>query len=110
MTVFAGKTGTSSDYRDSWFTGFDQQTLLTVWLGRDDNKPIGLTGGSGALPLFIDYFKRQGAQSIIRYLPEQVTIQAFSATSGAPVAENCTNILLLPAIVVEMQQLSACDN
>jgi penicillin-binding protein 1B len=110
MTVFAGKTGTSSDYRDSWFTGFDQQTLLTVWLGRDDNKPIGLTGGSGALPLFIDYFKHQGAQSIIRYLPEQVTIQAFSATSGAPVAETCTNILLLPAIVVEMQQLSACNN
>jgi penicillin-binding protein 1B len=110
MTVFAGKTGTSSDYRDSWFTGFDQQTLLTVWLGRDDNKPIGLTGGSGALPLFIDYFTRQGAQSIIRYLPEQVEIQAFSATSGVPVVETCANILLLPAIVVEMQLLSACDN
>ncbi len=110
MTVFAGKTGTSSDYRDSWFSGFDQQTLLTVWLGRDDNKPINLTGSSGALPLFIDYFKRQGAQSIVRYLPDGVAMQAFSAHSGAAVAENCDNILLLPAISVEMQQLSECDN
>ncbi|KKO44454.1 penicillin-binding protein [Arsukibacterium ikkense] len=109
-TVFAGKTGTSSDYRDSWFSGFDQQTLLTVWLGRDDNQAIGLTGSSGALPLFIDYFKQQGAQSIIRYLPEQVQVQAFSAKTGAPVAETCANILLLPAISVEMQQQLSCDN
>ncbi|MDX1676399.1 penicillin-binding protein 1B [Arsukibacterium sp.] len=110
MTVFAGKTGTSSDYRDSWFSGFDQQTLLTIWLGRDDNKPIGLTGSTGALPLFIDYFRAHGAQSIIRYLPDQVHIQAFSASSGAPVAENCPNILLLPAISAEMHQDLTCDN
>ncbi len=109
-TVFAGKTGTSSDYRDSWFSGFDQQTLLTVWLGRDDNQAIGLTGSSGALPLFIDYFKQQGVQSIIRYLPDQVQVQAFSTKTGAPVAENCPNVLLLPAISVEMQQQLTCDN
>ena len=109
-TVFAGKTGTSSDYRDSWFSGFDQQTLITIWLGRDDNKPIGLTGSSGALPLFIDYFKSSGAQSIIRYLPDQVRIQAFSADSGAPVAETCANILLLPAISAEIQQQLSCDD
>ncbi|SNY52972.1 penicillin-binding protein 1B [Arsukibacterium tuosuense] len=110
MTTFAGKTGTSSDYRDSWFSGFDQQTLVTVWLGRDDNKPIGLTGSSGALPLFIDYFRGQGAQSLIRYLPDQVRIQAFSAISGTPVAETCANILLLPAMSVEMQQQLTCDD
>ncbi|WP_372627700.1 penicillin-binding protein 1B [Arsukibacterium sp.] len=109
-TMFAGKTGTSSDYRDSWFSGFDQQTLVTIWLGRDDNKPIGLTGSSGALPLFIDYFKAQGAQSIIQYLPDQVQVQAFSASSGTPVAETCANILLLPAISVEMQQQLTCDD
>ncbi len=109
-TVFAGKTGTSSDYRDSWFSGFDQQTLVTIWPGRDDNKPIGLTGSSGALPLFIDFFKGQGAQSIIQYLPDQVQVQAFSASSGTPVAETCANILLLPAISDEMQQQLTCEN
>jgi len=50
--MVAGKTGTSSDLRDSWFAGFDDRFLLVVWLGRDDNRPIGLTGGSGAVPIW----------------------------------------------------------
>lgn len=47
----AGKTGTSSDYRDSWFVSFDGQQVITVWQGRDDNASTGLTGSSGALGL-----------------------------------------------------------
>src|SRR4030095_14259726 len=42
--VVAGKTGTSSDYRDSWFAGFSGNTLAVVWIGYDDNSPTGLTG------------------------------------------------------------------
>jgi len=45
---FAGKTGTTDNYRDSWFAGFSGNYLTVVWVGRDDNKPIGLTGSSGA--------------------------------------------------------------
>ena len=47
--VVAGKTGTSSDYRDSWFAGFSGNTLAVVWIGYDDNSPTGLTGSSGSL-------------------------------------------------------------
>lgn len=42
----AGKTGTTSSYRDAWFIGFTGQYVTGVWLGNDDNKPLkGVTGG-----------------------------------------------------------------
>lgn len=44
----AGKTGTSSDYRDSWFVGYTTDLLVAVWVGYDDNHPTGLTGSNGA--------------------------------------------------------------
>jgi penicillin-binding protein 1B len=45
----AGKTGTSDNFRDSWFAGFTGDHLAVVWLGRDDNTPCHLSGSSGAL-------------------------------------------------------------
>ncbi len=48
----AGKTGTTSKLRDAWFAGFTPEIALVVWIGRDDNKPVGFTGAGGALPLW----------------------------------------------------------
>ena len=48
----AGKTGTSDEYRDSWFAGFSGDHLAVVWIGRDDNEPTGLTGAAGALSVW----------------------------------------------------------
>ena len=48
----AGKTGTSNDYRDSWFAGFSGGHLIVVWVGHDDNSSTGLTGTTGALPVW----------------------------------------------------------
>lgn len=107
--TFAGKTGTSSDYRDSWFAGFDQDTLVTVWLGRDDNKTTGLTGGTGALRVFSDYFRQKGTHNLIRYMPDNVEWQRFSTNSGLPVPEYCPNSWLLPANKASVLALSACD-
>ena len=42
----AGKTGTTSSYRDAWFVGFTEQYVVGVWMGYDDNTPLkGVTGG-----------------------------------------------------------------
>ncbi len=105
---FAGKTGTSSDYRDSWFSGFDHETSLVVWLGRDDNQPIQLTGGAGALPVFSEYFRLQTANSLFRAVPPTVTKTLISRISGQPVKETCVNVLLLPVISVEMPLQGSC--
>ncbi|GAB2905889.1 penicillin-binding protein 1B [Rheinheimera gaetbuli] len=108
--TLAGKTGTSSDYRDSWFSGFDQHSLTTVWLGRDDNNAIGLTGASGALAVFSRFYTTKGAHSLVRGMPEQVSLQAFSLKTGYAVPQSCPNILLLPAISVEMPAGVECIN
>jgi penicillin-binding protein 1B len=54
----AGKTGTSDSQRDSWFAGFTGQHLGVVWVGRDDNKPTGLWGSTGALRVWKDIFEK----------------------------------------------------
>jgi penicillin-binding protein 1A len=54
-----GKTGTTDDYTDAWFIGFDPDMTLGVWVGRDIKKPIGpgQTGTAAALPIWIDIMK-----------------------------------------------------
>jgi penicillin-binding protein 1A len=52
----AGKTGTSSDYRDAWFLGFTGDYTTGVWLGNDDDTPMRkITGGSLPAALWHDY-------------------------------------------------------
>jgi penicillin-binding protein 1B len=48
----AGKTGTSDEFRDSWFAGFSSDHLVVAWVGNDANAPIGLTGATGAARLW----------------------------------------------------------
>jgi penicillin-binding protein 1A len=52
----AGKTGTSNEAKDTWFAGFSPEITTVVWVGYDDNKPLGVgeTGGSTALPAFVE--------------------------------------------------------
>ena len=54
----AGKTGTSNDARDVWFAGYSSGVASVVWIGYDQSRSLGnATGGSLALPVWMDYMK-----------------------------------------------------
>ncbi len=48
----AAKTGTTSEFRDSWFVGYTSDMLALVWVGYDDNSPTGLIGAQGAASIW----------------------------------------------------------
>ena len=54
-----GKTGSTNDHRDAWFSGVGGPLVTTVWVGRDDYKSLGYReyGGKAALPIWIDYMR-----------------------------------------------------
>lgn len=53
----AGKTGTASEYRDAWFSGYTADYVATAWVGFDDHASLGFgeTGGRAALPIWLDF-------------------------------------------------------
>ncbi len=57
----AGKTGTTSDYRDSWFAGYTPDLLAVAWVGFDDGAPLNLTGAQAALPIWTRFMIRATA-------------------------------------------------
>ncbi|WP_286265016.1 penicillin-binding protein 1B [Thalassotalea atypica] len=94
----AGKTGTSNDLKDSWFIGYDEQQLVTTWVGFDNNKATKLTGSSGALVLFADYMKKSGVSNLNMEPPQTVAMTTFEAQTGNAVDETCLQMKQYPAI------------
>lgn len=58
----AGKTGTTSGNHDAWFAGFTPYHVAVVWVGYDDNTSHGLTGATGAAPIWAKYMKEIAMQ------------------------------------------------
>lgn len=68
----AGKTGTTNDLRDSWFAGFTGDLLAVVWVGRDNDKPAGLTGAEGALAVWGEIMRALHPQPLELIEPEGI--------------------------------------
>ncbi|PMS73977.1 penicillin-binding protein 1B [Vibrio parahaemolyticus] len=94
--ALAGKTGTSNDTRDSWFVGIDGREVTTIWLGRDDNKPINLTGSSGALRVYAEYLAQRIPERLDLPWPKEVTTLGFKPTSNGGLDMNCRSDYKLP--------------
>lgn len=55
--IAAGKTGTTSNYRDAWFVGFTPKILALAWVGYDDNQSTKMSGARAALPIWTHFMK-----------------------------------------------------
>jgi penicillin-binding protein 1B len=89
-TVVAGKTGTSSDTRDSWFAGFTGTYLAVVWVGYDDNRSTGLTGAAGALPVWADAIARGEPASFQPVPPELIEDRWIGFGDGLETTVACS--------------------
>ncbi len=86
----AGKTGTTNDLRDAWFVGFSPQLICGVWVGQDDNQPLGRkeTGSRAAGPIW-QYFMAEalkGQPAADFPVPEGVVFVRVDRLNGQPVA------------------------
>jgi penicillin-binding protein 1B len=88
--VVAGKTGTSSDTRDSWFAGFTGSYLAVAWVGYDDNRPTGLTGAAGALPVWADTMAALKSASFQPVPPELVEDRWIGYLDGLETTPACS--------------------
>ncbi|MGE0484687.1 MAG: penicillin-binding protein 1A [Gammaproteobacteria bacterium] len=89
----AGKTGTTNDQKDAWFSGFNADLVTTVWVGFDRVAPLGRreTGAQAALPMWIDFMKvaLQGApEATMERPPGLVTVRIDPDTGLLAGADN----------------------
>jgi penicillin-binding protein 1B len=94
--IVAGKTGTSDDLRDSWFAGFTNDHLIVTWLGADDNRPIGLTGSTGAARIWAGVLSSLEANSYRAPPPEGIDEHWIDYLTGNPTAERCPDAIPVP--------------
>ncbi|MBI3326629.1 MAG: transglycosylase domain-containing protein, partial [Nitrospinae bacterium] len=87
----AGKTGTTDESRDAWFAGYTPDLLVVVWVGYDDNQPLGLTGAQAALPIWVDFMKEvlAGRTSQEFLPPPGIVWVTVDPTSGGIAHERC---------------------
>jgi penicillin-binding protein 1A len=87
----AGKTGTSNDYRDAWFNGYTPELEATVWVGYDDNRPLGQgdEGAHTALPIWMHFMRYalQGVPQWQRPMPQGIVTLRISPQTGALVSD-----------------------
>ncbi len=92
----AAKTGTTNERRDAWFAGYTPSSVGVVWVGYDEPARTGLSGTSGALPIFADFLGAvipAGGYGIFRQPPE-VTTRTIDPETGALATERCYNYIV----------------
>ncbi|MBI3611063.1 MAG: PBP1A family penicillin-binding protein [Nitrospirae bacterium] len=101
----AGKTGTTSDYKDAWFAGFSPDLLSLVWIGFDEGAPaesdqkpaavsktaVRLTGSQAALPIWTDFMKGATAGYPVAQFaaPSGIVFESIDPKTGLLASRSC---------------------
>jgi penicillin-binding protein 1B len=90
----AGKSGTTNDLRDAWFAGFTPELLTVVWVGLDDNQPLGLSGTQAALPIWTTFMARAlaGHANAAFDVPDGISFVDIDRDTGKLAAPGCPRI------------------
>ncbi len=86
----AGKTGTTNNFMDAWFTGFTPTLSTSVWVGFDqgmglrDTRKVGITGGRGAAPIWTDFMiKATGGEPAREFsIPPNIRFESIDPETG----------------------------
>jgi penicillin-binding protein 1B len=81
--------------RDAWFAGFTPDLLTVVWVGFDDNQPVGLSGAQAALPIWTQFMKAAtaGKSSVPFDVPEGISFVSICAESGKLASPACPKVI-----------------
>jgi len=92
-----GKTGTTNDFEDAWFSGFNADVATTVWVGFDNPSDLGRNehGAGLALPIWIDFMRTALEDRPVVPLipPDNVVTQLIDKTTGEATAETTANAI-----------------
>jgi membrane carboxypeptidase/penicillin-binding protein len=88
---WAGKTGTTNDFRDAWFVAYSPDLVVAVWVGFDDGARVGLTGAQAALPIVARFVRGAYGKQSPRELPVPDGIQRarIDPSSGRGAGRDC---------------------
>ena len=93
----AGKTGTTNDQKDTWFSGFSSTIVTTAWVGFDNNDPLGSreTGASAALPMWIYFMENamKGVPEKIKEVPPGIVTVKIDPDTGLLAAQGQSNAI-----------------
>ena len=82
----AGKTGTTNEQRDAWFSGYNDHLVTSVWVGFDNHDPLGRRelGGRAALPVWMEYMAvaLEGAEDRQPVMPEGLAQAKIDPETG----------------------------
>jgi penicillin-binding protein 1A len=94
----SGKTGTTNDYRDAWFAGFNNDITAVVWVGNDNNEPLGIgeQGSRTALPIWIELMRaalKDIPQRSMSMPKDMITVR-ISKITGCPATPDDTDEIM----------------